>query len=100
MDEANRKAGGEEMAAAVVVARTNEHFFAHTVYSDPKGFEPGDCVRVMGPEIQADHGDEFIVRRRATVKRAGPIRRFWVKLIAVLEITGLYEVSFSGRRKL
>lgn len=90
----------KDMAARIAVERTNEHFCAHTVYGEPVDFQPGDRVHVTGPVITAKTGDRFIAKRRAHVRRAGALTRFWFRLISVLEITGLYEVSFSGRRKL
>lgn len=88
-----------DMAARIAVERTNEHFCAHTLYSQPVDFQPGDRVWVDGPIVAAETGDRFITKRRARVRRAGALVRFWVRLISVLEITGLYEVSFSGRQK-
>ena len=89
----------ESMPCRIAVERTNDHFCAHTLYSGGPAFEAGDSVRVSGPVITAETGDRFIEKRTAHVRRAGPIRRALVKLIAILEISGLYEVSFSGRRK-
>lgn len=88
-----------DIAARIAVERTNEHFCAHTLYSKPVDFQPGDRVWVDGPVVTAGIGDRFITKRRARVRRAGALVRFWVRLISVLEITGLYEVSFSGRQK-
>ncbi len=88
-----------DVAARIAIERTNEHFCAHTLYSELIDFQPGDRVQVMGPEIQVETGDRFVARRRAKVKRAGAISRFWFRMISILEITGLYEVSFTGRRK-
>ena len=45
-------------------------------------------------------GSEMLTRRTATVTRAGRIERLWTKLAGHLELTELYEVSFSERRKL
>ena len=47
-----------------------------------------------------NYGERLTVRRTATVTRAGRLERAWTKLIAHLELTELYEVSFSERRKL
>lgn len=88
-----------EVAARIAVERTNEHFCAHTLYSEAIDFQPGDRVHVVGPSIVADTGDRFIAKRRAKIKRAGAIKRAWVRFISILEITGLYEVSFTGSRK-
>ena len=41
-----------------------------------------------------------MVQRTATVTRAGRIERLWTKLAGHLELTELYEVSFSERRRL
>ena len=62
--------------------------------------EPGDAVQVHDAPTSVPYGERLTVRRTATVTRAGPLERAWTKLIAHLELTELYEVSFSERRKL
>ena len=62
--------------------------------------EPGDEVQVHDAPTEVPYGERITVRRTATVTRAGRLERAWTKLIAHLELTELYEVSFSERRKL
>ena len=57
-------------------------------------------VLVHGDPIQVPYGEKLTLRRRATVTRAGWFDRTITKLMARLELTELYEVSFSSGRKL
>ena len=43
-------------------------------------------------------GERLVVRRTATVVRAGPLDRLRARLEGYLELTELYEVSFSDGR--
>jgi len=61
---------------------------------------PGDRVRVHGSPIRVEYGEAARYDRVATVMRAGWLSRQWTRLMARLEITELYEVSFSAGRKL
>lgn len=92
--------GADTIACRIAVERTNEHFFAHQVYYNNPAFEPGDSVITHGEEIHVQNGSKFLVKRRASVKKANWFQRQWTKFISILEITELYEVSFTGRRKL
>jgi len=87
----------QDIGCRVVVTRTNEHFYAHTVYHGNPDFQAGDSVTMGGDDIHAQTGASFLVRRRASIQRAGWLRRQLTKILSVLEITGLYEVSFTGR---
>jgi hypothetical protein len=59
---------------------------------------PGDQVIVHGEPIHAPFGERRLVRRRASIVRAGPIERLRTRVLAYLELTELYEVGFSARR--
>ena len=61
---------------------------------------PGDEVLVHGDPVRVPYGEKITLRRLATVTRATPIERAWTKLIARLELTELYEVSFSSGGRL
>lgn len=89
----------QEVPCRVAVERTEEYLTAHVILGQLIEVDAGDTVLVHGEEIQADNGDKFIERRQATVTRANWFTRQWTKLTAIFEITELYEVSFSGRRK-
>lgn len=61
------------------------------------GFEvgPGDKVLVHGAPIAVAYGERRVVERMATVVRAGPLARLWTRFAGHLELSELYEVSFS-----
>ena len=89
-----------EVPCRVAVEQTDAFFYAHVVLAQQVEVDAGDSVHVQGDDIQAQPGDRFMLRRRARVKRAGPIGRAWTKFMAIFEITELFEVSFTGRRTL
>lgn len=85
-----------EVSCTVEIAHTAESLHAHVVLD---GIEPeaGDTVLVHDAPTNVRFGESLVCRRRATVVRAGPVRRAWTRLRARFELTELYEVSFSGR---
>ena len=89
-----------DVPCTVEVEHTNEHLHAHVaLYGDVPIF-PGDRVRVHGEAIRVEYGESASYSRTATVMRASWLARQWTKVLASLEITELYEVSFSAGRKL
>ena len=66
-------------------------------YVDLQGFDvgPGDEVIVHDAPAAVAFGEKAVYARRATIRRAGPLRRFWAHVEGYLELTELYEVSFS-----
>lgn len=83
----------------VDVEHTPESLHAHV---DLDGIEvgPGDTVLVHGAPAHVDFGERLHCDAHATVIRAGWLERLWTRLTAHLELTELYEVSFSPRRRL
>jgi len=78
-----------------------EHSFDSLhAYVDLEGVEvgPGDEVVVHDAPTEVPYGERLVVRRRATVVKAGPLDRLWAHIEGYLELTELYEVSFSDRR--
>ena len=59
---------------------------------------PGDEVIVHGAPTSVAFGEHAVYTRRATVRRAGPLQRAWAYIEGYLELTELYEVSFSEGR--
>ncbi len=55
---------------------------------------------VHGDEIRVPYGEKVQIRRNATVTRASRLDQALTKLAAHMELTELYEVSFSSRSKL
>ena len=86
------------MPCTVEVEQTGESLHAH-VELDGVEAEPGDEVIVHGAPSRIPFGEKMKVRCRATVLRAGPLRRLKAKFEGYLELTELFEVSFSPGRK-
>jgi hypothetical protein len=61
---------------------------------------PGDEILVHGEPVRVPYGEKLTLRRTATVTRATALERLWTKLLARLELTELYEVSFSSGSRL
>ena len=59
---------------------------------------PGDEVIVHDAPTSIPFGERAVYTRQATVRRAGPLQRFYAHIEGYLELTELYEVSFSGGR--
>ncbi len=89
-----------EVPCTVEVANTFESLHAHVELAAERDLRPGDAVRVHGPAIRAADGETFTLARRATVTRAGWLRRAWTRLVGHLEFMELLDISFSDRRKL
>ena len=66
-------------------------------YVDLQGIavRPGDAVIVHDAPATIAWGQSAVYQRSASVRRAGPLRRFWAHVEGYLELTELYEVSFS-----
>lgn len=62
--------------------------------------EPGDQVLVHDAPTDVPFGETLIVRRTATIIRAGLAERLWTRLAGNFELTELYDVSFTERRRL
>ena len=79
------------------MSNTSEFLYAH-VDLDGVQVGPGDQVLVHDPITEIDFGEQLSYERTATVSKANFLKRLWVYLTARLEITMLYEVSFSTTR--
>jgi hypothetical protein len=69
-------------------------------YVDLDGYEvgPGDEVLVLDAPAGIAHGEKRTLKGRAVIRRATPIERLKAILEGYLELTELYEVSFSPGR--
>jgi len=90
----------EVVTCTIEVENTFESLHAHVELHDAAPIEAGDEVQVHGDPIRVPFGQKVVLERQATVTRAGPLERLMTKLAAQLELTELYEVSFSSGRKL
>ena len=89
-----------ECPCTIEIENTWESLHAHVELDGSFAVEPGDEVQVIGAPDRPPYGDRIVVRRTAVVTRAGVIERLWTRLIGNLELTELYDVSFTERRSL
>ena len=90
----------EVVNCTIEIENTFESLHAHVDLHGTRPVEAGDEVLVHGDPIRVPYGEKLVIERQATVTRASPIERLMTKIAAKLEITELYEVSFSSGRKL
>lgn len=77
------------------VTHTWETLEAHVVLANGNQPGVGDRITVHGAAVQVQFGETLTLHREATLRRAGPIEKLWVKLKSMLELTELYEVNFT-----
>ncbi len=79
----------------ITVTHTHDSLEAHVALEGDVPSLVGDRITVHGRAISVPFGETTTIRRMATVRRAGPLERLWVRITAYFEFTELYEVSFS-----
>jgi hypothetical protein len=89
-----------EMPCTIEIEQTHDFFHAHLTLEQEIEIRPGDRVRVHGEPVRIAFGQKLLERRTATVERANWLDRAWTRLTARLELSELYEVSFTPRRVL
>jgi hypothetical protein len=87
-----------DVPCTVEIEQTSETLHAHVVLDGDIAIQPGDQVRVHDAPTSVAFGERLVVRRTATVVRATPLQRLWARIEGYLELTELYEVSFSDGR--
>jgi hypothetical protein len=87
-----------DTGCTITVAHTAEELHAHVELDGDVPIGPGDRVRVHGAPVRLPFGEEIVLRRTATVERAGLIDRVWTRLRAQLDITELYEITFTSEK--
>jgi hypothetical protein len=84
----------------IEIEHSENYLHAHVELDDESDLRPGDRVRVHGAPINVSFGQRLTLRRPATVERAPWLERQWTRLTARFELSELYEISFSSRRRL
>jgi hypothetical protein len=87
-----------EVPCTVEIEQTSETLHAHVVLDNDVRINPGDEVLIHNAPTHVAFGERLVVRRMATVSRAGPLDRLRARIEGYLELTELYEVSFSDGR--
>jgi len=89
-----------DVPCTIDIENTFDSLHAYVELDGNLPIHPGDEVLVHGDPVRVPYGQKVTLRRIATVTRATAIGRLWTKLIARLELTELYEVSFSSGGRL
>ncbi len=84
------------IGCTIDVEQSPDSLHAHVRLDGDIPIGPGDRVRVHGEPIVVAFGESISIRRTADVIRATWLERAWTRLTAHLELSELYEVSFSG----
>lgn len=84
-----------EAPCRVEIEHSEERLCAHVELEGGIEVRPGDRVLVHGAPIAVEYGQRRVVERMATIVRAGPLARLWTRIAGHLELSELYEVSFS-----
>jgi len=87
-----------ETGCTIAVEHSAEALHAHVELDGNIVLGPGDQVRVHGAAVRLPFGEAITLRRRATVSRAGWFEAWWTRIKANLELTELYEITFSPEK--
>jgi archaeosine-15-forming tRNA-guanine transglycosylase len=87
-----------DVPCTVEIEQTSETLHAHVVLDGDIQIRAGDEVMVHNAPTHVEFGERLVVRRTATVTRGGPLAGLRARIEGYLELTELYEVSFSDGR--
>lgn len=87
-----------EVPCTVEIEQTSEMLHAHVILDGDVKIAPGDEVWVRDAPTGVPFGERLVVRRTATIMRGNGLDRLRAKIAGYLELTELYEVSFSDGR--
>ena len=89
-----------EAPCTIEIEHSSLSLHAHVELEGDIQIQPGDEVLVHDAPTDVPYGETLVVRRVATIIRASLMERVWTRLMGNLELTELYEVSFTERRRL
>lgn len=87
-----------DVPCTVEIEQTSETLHALVMLDGDIRIRAGDAVLVHDAPTQVEFGERLVVRRTATVTRGGVFDRLRAAIEGYLELTELYEVSFSDGR--
>ncbi|MFK7877457.1 MAG: hypothetical protein AB8B71_17065 [Paracoccaceae bacterium] len=85
----------ERHPCTVEISHCFESLHAHVRFNDGTVVNPGDEVKVEGPEIMAPFGEVVREDREAIIYRASKLEQVWTRLTGDFEVMELCEFSFS-----
>lgn len=89
-----------DVPCTIEISHTFDSLHAHVDLDGDVEIEPGDSVLVHGEPVKVPYGETRVLRRDATVIKAGPLERLWTRMTGDLEFMELLEFSFTSGRKL
>lgn len=89
-----------QVPCQVEIEHTDESLHAHVDLEGDIPIGPGDEVCVQGEPIEVAFGERQTFKRTASVTQVSALEQIWTKLLGRLELTELFEVSFSDRKAL
>jgi hypothetical protein len=87
-----------ETGCTIAVEHTADALHAHVELDGNVEIGPGDRVQVHGAPVRLPFGEAISLRRRATISRAGLVAQWWTKVRANLDLTELYEITFTSEK--
>ncbi|MBR0934161.1 hypothetical protein [Bradyrhizobium jicamae] len=87
-----------DVGCTIEIGQTAESLHAHVNLDGHVEIRPGDEVTIHGAPVTINFGDCINMRRTATIVRAGILKRMVAHIAGYLELTELYDVSFSDGR--
>ena len=82
----------------IEIEHTFDNLHAHVELDGDIELGPGDQVKVHGAAVKLPFGERLTLRRPVTVWKATPVGRLWTRMKAQLELTELYEITFSSEK--
>ena len=88
-----------EVPCSIEIEQTRDTLHAH-VSLDGIEVEHGDEVLVHDAPRHIGFGERSVTTSRATIIRATPLQRMWIKLAGYAQLTELYEVGFQPKEEI
>jgi hypothetical protein len=87
-----------EIECDIDLERSEDSFHAYAI---PRvDIRPGDTLVLHDMPDRLHFGECRQFRARATLTRAGTLKRLWTEAAGIFELTGLYEVGFQPDEEL
>jgi hypothetical protein len=89
-----------EVPCSIEIEHSPRSLHAHVEIDREIEIQPGDQVLIQDAPARIPYGKRILLRRTATIIRAGFLERMCTRARANFELTELFDVSFTDRRTL
>ena len=89
-----------EVGCTIDIENTFDSCHAHVELDGNPEIHPGDAVKVQGDPLIVRYGEKLTLRRIASVRRAGGLKRAWTRIRGNLDCIELFDISFSSGSEL